>query len=149
MRGYIQLLALVTIGVSLLWFGYSLLIGQLSGVRRQSKNGRRRNLKRLPTPKTAPGDPAACPMCSTLLEKGDLVRTLAFPSVSGGKDRLMHIRGCIYCLESDLHLQRNCPICGSALNDDSILVARLFERPRRHPHVHVLGCSRCRKLGIM
>jgi hypothetical protein len=26
-----------------------------------------------------------------------------------------------------------------------ILVARMFERPRRRSHVHVLGCSRCRK----
>jgi hypothetical protein len=28
------------------------------------------------------------------------------------------------------------------------LVARMFERPHRRPHVHVIGCSRCKRTGI-
>ena len=94
----------------------------------------------------SPGDPQVCPVCSSKLEKGDLVQTLAFPSLTGGRDRLMHIRGCMYCIRG--HLERTCPVCNSALGDRDILVARMFERYRRRPHVHVLGCSHCRRLGI-
>jgi hypothetical protein len=34
------------------------------------------------------------------------------------------------------------------LQDDEILVARLFDKPGRS-HVHVLGCSQCRGPGAM
>jgi len=143
MRMYLQLLVFITIGVSLLWFGYTLLIKQWSGIRFQWNSRQKRRGKGT----AAPGDPQVCPICSMPLDKGDLVRTLAFPSITGGKDRLMHIRGCYYCLED--HFERFCPVCGATLGDDEILVARLFERSNRRPHVHVLGCSHCRKKGTM
>lgn len=145
MRGYVQLLALVTIGVSLLWFGYSLLIGQWAGLRVQWKN--RSKWRRKGKGRASPGDPQVCPICSSPLDEGDLVRTFVYPSITGGNDRLMHIRGCLNCLEG--HLERKCPVCGAPLDYDEILVARMFERLRRRPHVHVLGCSRCRRLGVM
>ena len=144
MRGYLQILTFITIGVSLLWFGYTLLIGQWAGIRRKLKYRPRRREGR---GAASPGDPQVCPICSSPLGNGDLVRTLAYPSITGGKDRLMHIRGCFNCIEGNL--ERNCPVCGAPLGDDEILVARMFERPRRRPHVHVLGCSRCRRLGVM
>jgi hypothetical protein len=37
-----------------------------------------------------------------------------------------------------------CPVCGLVLRDEEILISRMFERPGRRAHVHVLGCSRCR-----
>jgi len=148
MRGIIQLLTLITIGVSLFWFGYSLFAGQWTVIRCQLKDrSLLKNRLKQRAASSSPGDPQVCPVCSSPLEKGDLIKTLAFPSISGGQERLMHIRGCINCLEG--HFQRSCPVCGNSLNDEGILVARMFERPRRHPHVHVLGCSRCRRLGIM
>ena len=148
MRGYIQLLILVTIGIMLLWFGYSLFFGQWPRIRRQLQERQRlKNRLRQRTGPASPGDPQVCPVCSSPLEKGDLVKTLAFPSITGGQDRLMHIRGCINCLEG--HFQRNCPVCGGVLGIEGILVARMFERPRRHPHVHVLGCAKCRRFGVM
>ena len=145
MRGYVQLLIFVTIGVSLLWFGYSLLVGQWAGIHLQWKTRPRK--QRAGKGSASPGDPQACPICSAKLKKGDLVRTLTYPSVTGGRDRLMHIRGCLYCIEGDL--ERNCPVCGVSLAENDILVARMFERPQRRPHVHVLGCSHCRRTGVM
>jgi hypothetical protein len=56
----------------------------------------------------------------------------------------MHIRGCVYCLNGER--DRVCPVCGARLGANDILIARMFERPRR-AHVHVLGCSKCRKPG--
>ena len=141
MRDYLQMLIFVTIGISLLWFGYSLIMGQWSGIRRNMKYRFRRKVKGTSTP----GDPQVCPICSSKLNKNDLVKTLAFPSVSGGRDRLMYIRGCVYCLSG--HLERNCPVCGASLGENEILVARMFERTNRRSHVHVQGCTRCKRMG--
>ena len=93
------------------------------------------------------GEPQVCPVCSSRLNKGDLVKSLAFPSITGGKDRLMYIRGCYYCLFEDL--PRRCPVCGINLDDDDYLIARMFERSNRHNHVHVMGCNNCKKTGSM
>ena len=143
MSNYVQILIFVIIGVVLLWFGYNLFMGQLTAMHRNTKNRTQRRKVRA----TASADNnQACPLCSTRLYEDDLIKTLAFPSVTGGRDRLMYIRGCVYCLTEDL--ARNCPVCGAALGEEEVLIARMFERPLRRPHVHVLGCTRCRKLGL-
>jgi hypothetical protein len=142
MGSYIQILIFVTIGVVLLWFGYSFLIGRLT-VFLGSGSKRRHSGKGGGS--AVPGDPQICPVCSARLNKGELVKSMAFPSLSGGRDRFMHIRGCVYCLEGDR--PRSCPVCGASLRDNEILVARMFQRSSRRSHVHVLGCSRCRKVG--
>ncbi|MDR1318999.1 MAG: hypothetical protein LBJ90_05190 [Treponema sp.] len=141
MGTYLQILAFVLIGVALLWFGYTLFIGPLAGIRRVW-----RQRPKPPRKGTGfPGDPQVCPVCSARLDKKYLVKSLAFPSLTGGKDRLMHIRGCVYCMNGSR--PRVCPVCGAHLGEDDILVARMFERPHRRSHVHVLGCSRCKKVG--
>ena len=143
MRNYLEMLAFVTIGIFLLWFGYSLLSGQWSRIHRS----RRRPGRQIQDIETgSAGDPQTCPICISKLDKGDLVKTLAFPSITGGRDRLMYIRGCIYCLTG--RLPRHCPVCGSSLGENEILVARLFEREHRRSHVHVIGCTKCRKMGL-
>ncbi|MDR1574954.1 MAG: hypothetical protein LBS37_03010 [Treponema sp.] len=139
MSSYIQILFFITMGVALIWFGYSLLIG-LWAKSRPDRRGRRSA-----GAGGAPGDPQVCPVCSARLNKGELIKSMAFPSLTGGKDRFMHIRGCVYCLEGDR--RRLCPVCGASLLNNEILIARMFERPHRRSHVHVLGCSRCRKTG--
>ena len=143
MSGYFQILVFVTIAIALLWFGYRILIGQWGKIR-PNRKGRQEPQK---TGSAKPGDPQVCPICSSMLEKGGLVQTLAYPSLTQGKDRLMHIQGCMYCLSGEY--ERKCPVCKTTLALDDILVARMFERPRRRPHIHVLGCNRCRRLGIM
>ena len=142
MREYVQILLFIIIGVALLWFGYSLLIGQLAGIRPGGKN---QPQKRSGKGDSSPGEPQTCPICSSRL-MGDLVKTLAYPSITGGKDRLMHIRGCMYCIDGNL--ERYCPVCSAPLKDSEVLVARLFERHLRRSHVHVIGCNHCRRLGI-
>ena len=138
MREYIQILVFVIIGVFLLWFGYSLFIGPISKI----QHNRKPRLRKL-TGTASPGDSQVCPICSFKLTKGDLVKTLAFPSITGGRDRLMHIQGCVNCLTEDV--ERKCPVCGSFLAYNDFLIARMFERSFRRHHVHVLGCNRCRR----
>ena len=144
MGNYIQVLLFVIIGCALLWFGYTLFFGiPARGPHLGHERWRRRRFK--PRGESFPGAPQTCPVCSAKLSEGELVKSSAFPSMNGGKDRLMHILGCVYCLREER--LRICPVCGQTLRPDEILVARMFERLRRRPHVHVLGCSRCRKTG--
>jgi hypothetical protein len=141
MENIVQVLAFAIIGTVLLWFGYTLFIG---GLRVPAGGGFRRRRKRKPIGESYPGAPQTCPVCSAKLVTGELVKSSAFPSLTGGKDRLMHIRGCVYCLNGER--ARVCPVCGARLGAQEILIARMFERPGR-AHVHVLGCSRCRGPG--
>jgi len=140
MFGFLQILALTIIGAALLWFGFNLFVGQWTKIR--LKYGK---FQQLAQESGSVGDPQVCPICSSRLNKGDLVKTSAFPSITGGKDRLMHVRGCIYCIHGGL--KRECPICGSSLSISDVLVARIFERPHRKPHVHITGCNKCRRTG--
>ena len=139
MQDYLQILAFVIIGVALLSLGFTLFIGQWAKIRLK-----REEMRQKPD-KESSGDPQVCPICSSKLKKGDLVKTLAFPSITGGNDRLMHIRGCVYCINGDL--KRKCPVCGKSLSITDILVARIFERPHRRAHVHITGCNKCRRAG--
>ena len=142
MRHIFEVMVFVFIGVALLWFGYTLFFS--IGIPAFAGRPRRRN-GRKPRSESMPGDPQTCPVCSAKLDEGELVSSAAFPSLNGGKDRFMHIKGCIYCLRGDR--DRVCPVCGTILQGSEILVSRLFERPGRRSHVHVLGCSHCRGLG--
>ncbi len=142
----IQIFGLTIAGIILLWFGYSLFFGASSpfgdGLRRFF-NGKPKQTQ----VKGVVGDPQVCPVCSIKLIKGDLVKSQAFPSVTGGRDRLMFIRGCYSCLHNNV--PRSCPICGASLSLEDYLIARMFERTNSRNHVHVLGCNHCRKMGAM
>ena len=146
MKHILEVLIFVIIGVVLLWFGYTLFFSigiPAWGGEGRSRRSRSRNRRgRKPRGERMPGDPQTCPVCSAKLEDGELVKSSAFPSMNGGKDRFMHIKGCIYCLHGDR--DRVCPVCGRVLRDNEILICRLFERFGRRSHVHVLGCSRCK-----
>ena len=138
MRQFFEVFVFLLIGVALLWFGYTLFftigIPALGWFGR--KGYRRKSLK--PSGESTPGDPQTCPVCSAKLRPGELVSSSAFPSLNGGKDRFMHIRGCIYCLQQDGR-ERVCPVCGIILNANEILISRLYERPGQRSHVHVIG----------
>jgi len=145
MGDYIQVLALIVAGIILFWFGYSLFLGPLSpfypGWFPWTKWGKKAS------DKGVPGDPQVCPICSMKLDRGEQVKTLAFPSLSGGRDRLMYIRGCFTCLNRKV--QRRCPICGLVLGLEDYLVCRMFERSTHRSHVHVLGCNHCKNTGTL
>jgi hypothetical protein len=143
MGSYLQILAFVVFGIVLLWFGYSLFFGRLSFIFSKKSSSKKHEKK--DNNKGKPGDPQVCPVCSVRLKRGEQVKTTAFPPLSGSIDRMMYIRGCINCLENNM--PRRCPICGIDLDINDYLVARMFERPNRRSHVHVLGCNRCKKMG--
>ena len=140
MKQVFEVIIFVIIGAILLWFGYTLFFRLNFSSRKESSNNRNKPLK--PKGEGIPGDPQICPVCSAKLGGGELVSSTAFPSLNGGNDRFMHIKGCIYCLGGER--ERVCPVCGTVLNLDEILISRLFERRSRRSHVHVIGCSRCR-----
>ncbi|KGE71584.1 hypothetical protein [Spirochaeta lutea] len=81
----------------------------------------------------------------------------------GIQDSLVHIYGCPYCDErsgpADLGPEesraeiipfgkatpdRRCPACKAVLRKTDYVVARMFEQEGKKPHLHVLGCTRCR-----
>ncbi|MDR2953354.1 MAG: hypothetical protein LBU82_08950 [Treponema sp.] len=144
MGSFLQTLLFTIVGVFLLWFGYSLFFGKLAASFAGGTSGKKHKHPR-PRPIGTPGDPQVCPVCSSKLYRGELVKSVTFPSMSGGRDRLMYIRGCFFCLNGDL--PRYCPVCGNSLGYDDYLIARMFERHNRHNHVHVLGCNFCKKAG--
>ncbi|MDR0289644.1 MAG: hypothetical protein LBI06_01760 [Treponema sp.] len=141
MQDFLQMLIFVIIAVALIWFGFTLFAGRFSKL--YSDHKFHAWLRDKPEKGTHPNE--TCPICSSRLNRGDLVKTLAFPSITGGKDRLMHIKGCAYCIDG--YLERKCPVCGTELDITDVLVARIFERPGRKAHVHIAGCNKCRRSG--
>jgi len=103
-----------------------------------------KNKKSYSASKGKPGDPMVCPICSTRLLRGELVKTIAFATGVRSKDRLVHIKGCKICLEGDV--SRRCPICKHKMFIKDYLVSRMFDRPERKNHIHVLGCNYCKKV---
>jgi RNA polymerase subunit RPABC4/transcription elongation factor Spt4 len=140
MKQFLEVFVFVVIGLILLWFGFTLFFTY--GIPALGGQGRRSSRRR---PKSSgestAGEPQTCPVCSAKLRPGELVSSAAFPSLNGGKDRFMHIRGCLYCLRGGR--DRICPVCGTILKENEFLISRLFERPGRRSHVHIVGCTRC------
>jgi len=134
MMDYLQTLLAVILGIALLWFGYRLLNGQYRKARRA--------MGAKPRGAGKAGDPKVCLVCRARLANGELIQTQAFPSLTGGKDKLMHIQGCVFCLEGGRG--RSCPVCSAKLRKEDKLIARMFDRSRNRHHVHVLGCVLCR-----
>jgi len=142
MGDFLQILLLIIVGILLLWFGHFMFFGKMSPLYPYLPWSKKKEIK-----KGQPGDPQICPICTMVMLKGELVKTVAFPSAgSSGEfqsDRLMHIKGCYNCLEKEL--PRKCPVCKTKLSLDDYLIARMFERKNRKNHIHVLGCNKCRK----
>jgi hypothetical protein len=89
-----------------------------------------------------------CPICLFRMDNSEMIKTTAFPPMTpDSKDRLMHIHGCVYCMDGKR--ERICPVCGKTISVKDFLVARIFDRSVRRSHVHVLGCTQCRPLKTM
>jgi len=97
-----------------------------------------------------------CPLCGETLEKGLSVYSTLFP---GREFDLMHIFGCKYCWsgkrtfigspasrkpDKSSRGPRRCPCCGSILPEEGYLMARVFRKSFRLPHVNVYGCTICK-----
>jgi len=93
--------------------------------------------------KSSSGGLMICPVCSSKMDNGDMVKTKAFPSPRPyEKNRTMHILGCYYCMDG--RRDRTCPVCGKSISVTDYLIARMFDRTHGHTHVHVIGCTQCK-----
>lgn len=84
----------------------------------------------------------SCPVCGEKLAPGMLVKSKLYGQK--GAERIMHVYGCPYCFPDNTEYQRACPVCQKVVPRGGYLIARYFERANRR-HVHVLGCSGCRR----
>ncbi|MFP4508699.1 MAG: hypothetical protein ACLFNQ_01070 [Spirochaetaceae bacterium] len=88
-----------------------------------------------------------CPVCHAQLSSGERIRSVVF---SGGtahreiREHTTHIFGCPHCYPHNNLNPRQCPVCEQTLSRDGYLIARMFQRPGKKDHVHVLGCTECR-----
>ena len=93
--------------------------------------------------KGKPGAPGVCPICCTVLGKGEQLKTKVYPSE--GTDRLCSIYGCPHCYPvEESGTNRFCPVCKASVAPESYLIARLFDRSKTNKHVRILGCKQCR-----
>ena len=93
-------------------------------------------------------DGTDCPLCGETMPRGKRVHSVLFP----GKDvDLMRIFGCSQCWEGhaefsgiamDKH-DRICPVCRKVLPAGGYVMARVFRKQGRKPHVQVFGCTIC------
>jgi hypothetical protein len=134
------ILLFLIIASALLWFGYTLFFR----FARLDKQSRQASLEQDGESEGRPGDPQTCPVCTARLPPGRLVKSAVYPSLNG-RDRIMHIMGCPYCMEGGVENRRRrvCPVCHRPVAGSEYLFARVFERPGKS-HVHILGCLKCR-----
>ena len=113
----------------------------------------RRDRTRPHTPDGSPERVRPCPLCASLLRRGERVHTVVFsketPRPDGSarppriKESMVHMFGCRYCRPPEGDKERICPACKRTIRPDGYAIARMFEREGRK-HVHVLGCTECR-----
>lgn len=88
-----------------------------------------------------------CPICGSPLQRGETVHSHLYP---GKPDGMMYIYGCPFCYKDHPRLKklkdvkRICPYCKTDIPEDGWVIARVFEKPEK-THIHVLGCTVCRK----
>ncbi|MBT3273589.1 MAG: hypothetical protein HN368_10555 [Spirochaetales bacterium] len=80
-----------------------------------------------------------CPLCGSPLRKGETVKTVVYP---GKSDTIAEVFGCRYCFGDAAIAVRKCPVCKDTVPEDGYVVGRMF---REGKHLHVVGCTRCRK----
>lgn len=98
-----------------------------------------------------------CPLCSELLRRGETVKSKVIEIAAGRpgdrfagnrlgvKETIAHLFGCPHCWPSNAEHPRVCPYCKARLGKDDYVVARYFEKEQGRNHLHVLGCTICRK----
>lgn len=95
-----------------------------------------------------------CPLCGSLLKKGETVKSkvIEIGSVSrhgqnrlGVKESIAHLFGCPYCWPANREHARQCPACKAKMGTADYVIARYFEKETSRNHLHVLGCTLCRK----
>jgi predicted nucleic acid-binding Zn ribbon protein len=92
-----------------------------------------------------------CPVCGTMIRRGETVHSVYYSRGSGNhklpvQEIHTEIFGCPHCWPANADHPRICPVCGKTVSDDGYLVARTFRKPGRKDHVHVIGCTECKRV---
>lgn len=128
--------------VFLIFFGTLFLIYGFSQLFPQKNSSKKPNKKKKNTkPLAAAG---ICPVCNSLLYEGEQLKSTLYP---GKTDTTCHIFGCPHCFPySEQGVTRICPVCKRKVFSDNYLVARMFTKANAKNHVHIIGCTECRKI---
>ena len=86
-----------------------------------------------------------CPICNSPLYPGERIASKIFNKPTTPDQRCI-INGCPHCFPySEPGIQRKCPVCKKNIPQDGYLIARMFYRPPKKNHVHIVGCTECHK----
>lgn len=86
-----------------------------------------------------------CPICDSPLYPGENIISKVYRPMDV-PDQLCTISGCPHCFPvPEVGISRLCPVCHSKIPLSGHLTARLFNEKNNKKHVHILGCSNCRK----
>jgi len=85
-----------------------------------------------------------CPLCNSSLSKGENVKSKTYPASQGSTDILMDVFGCPKCIPPAGQEDRICPACKKKIPTDGFVIGRYFIKPHKK-HLHILGCTLCRK----
>ncbi len=95
-----------------------------------------------------------CPLCNELLRKGQTVKSKVIEIGSNGKfgqnqlgvkESMAQLFGCPFCWPANPEHTRYCPACKTNLGPEDYVIGRYFEKDVGKNHLHVLGCTKCRK----
>lgn len=92
-----------------------------------------------------------CPVCGSMLKKGQTVHSVYYRN-AGRHENLKveeiftHIYGCPHCWPDNSQHPRTCPVCSKTLSKDGYLVARTYRKAGKKDHVHVVGCTECKRV---
>lgn len=126
---------LIFFGTLFLIYGFSQLFPQKISSKR--KKNKQKKIKPL-------GNAGVCPLCSSLLYEGEQLKSTLYP---GKTDSICHIFGCPHCFPyPEQDITRICPVCRRKVFADNYLVARMFTKQNSKNHVHIIGCTECRKI---
>ena len=105
-----------------------------------------------------------CPLCGSGLKKGEKVKSATYPvkqgsdgRYPGGVEKLMEVYGCPHCIPPGGTEKRICPVCKKEIPLNGYVMGRYFivnnaetlpdgSTAKRKNHLHVLGCTRCRRV---
>jgi hypothetical protein len=134
-------LILTTIGVVLLCLGFYALRNRTKKPGRETRPSMTADEPRIRRAAAAPVKivkPPRCPVCSSILNDGERVKSAAISLAKG--EKLLHISGCPHCLYGEE--KRACPVCFAEITRDEFLTAKMTIQDGKN-NVKIFGCSHC------
>ena len=92
-----------------------------------------------------------CPLCTSPITKYQKIHSLYYRKKTPNhhlpvEEITTHIFGCPFCWPTNVSHPRNCPVCQKPLSPDGYLVARTFRKRGKKDHVHIIGCTECKRV---